>query len=212
MSKIERTFVNDVAYKRLKEWIVIGQLAPGVKLKDKELAEKLGVSRTPIREALLKLENEGFVKTEPNKATQVTQFDLAEAKNLYSIVWTLEKFAARSALPYITPQVIEKLEKANAKFLSHLKQHKRLESLQADIAFHSIWSNLARNPDLVKILADLKSKLMRIDLFYFQQVDDIEASYLEHEAIIQAFKKADPVALEEAIENNWLNSFNRINL
>ena len=89
-SKIQRTFVRQEAYAKLRDWILEGTLAPGAQLRDKELAEQLGVSRTPIREALLRLEGEGLVKTKPNCSTLVTPIDFQHAFHLYSIVWTLE--------------------------------------------------------------------------------------------------------------------------
>lgn len=69
--KIQRTFVRQEAYVKLRNWILDGTLSPGAQLRDKELAEQLGVSRTPIREALLRLEDEGLVKTKPNRSTLV---------------------------------------------------------------------------------------------------------------------------------------------
>ena len=79
VDKIERTFVRKEAYVKLRNWILDGTLAPGAKLRDKELAEQLGVSRTPIREALLRLEDEGFVKAKPNRSTHVSSIDFHNA-------------------------------------------------------------------------------------------------------------------------------------
>src|SRR5579885_2278401 len=95
--KIERTFVREEAYLKLRDWIVEGALEPGAQLRDKALAEKMGVSRTPIREALLRLEDEGLVITKPNRSTQVSPIDFHNALHLYSLVWSLEQLALRQS-------------------------------------------------------------------------------------------------------------------
>jgi DNA-binding GntR family transcriptional regulator len=83
-NKIQRTFVRQEAYVKLRNWILDGTLAPGEQLRDKELAKQLGVSRTPVREALLRLEDEGLVKTKPNSSTLVSSIDFHDAFHLYS--------------------------------------------------------------------------------------------------------------------------------
>jgi DNA-binding GntR family transcriptional regulator len=82
-NKIPRTFVRQEAYAKLRNWILDGTLSPGTQLRDKVLAEQLGVSRTPIREALLRLEDEGLVKTKPNSSTLVSSIDFHNAFHLY---------------------------------------------------------------------------------------------------------------------------------
>lgn len=97
--KLKRTFMKDEVYNRLREWIITGELEPGAKLRDQDLSETLGISRTPIREALLRLENDGLVVTKANRWTLVAPIDLEEAESIYSIVWTLESLAMEQALP-----------------------------------------------------------------------------------------------------------------
>lgn len=106
---LRRTFVRKEAYHLLRDWIVKGKLEPGQKLRDKELAERLGVSRTPIREALLRLEDEGLVQTKANSTTLVAPLDLHNALNLYSIVWTLEGLAMKQAFELITHKIIDSM-------------------------------------------------------------------------------------------------------
>ena len=86
--KIKRTSVREEAYMILRDWIVQGNLTPGQQLRDKELAEQLGVSRTPIREALLRLEDDGFVETKPSRSTIVSPIQFEGVLNIYSIVCT----------------------------------------------------------------------------------------------------------------------------
>ncbi len=210
--KIQRTFVRQEAYLKLRDWILEGVLAPGAQLRDKELAEQLGVSRTPIREALLRLEEEGLVRTKPNRSTLVSSIDFHSAFHLYSIVWTLERLALTQAFGSITENHIEAMIEANERFLEKMKKRDRLAALQADHDFHSVYVNLSQNKELEKIILELKNKLKRLDLYYFDQIKDAALSYGEHKQIIEAFKKKDLALALDAVEHNWKNSFSRFKI
>ncbi len=210
--KIQRTFVRQQAYIKLRNWILEGTLAPGVQLRDKDLAEQLGVSRTPVREALLRLEDEGLVKTKPNCSTLVSSIDFHSAFHLYSIVWTLEKLALSQAFGFIAEDHIKAMIEANERFLQKMKIKDRLAALDADHDFHSIYIRLSQNQELEKMISEIKTKLKRLDLYYFDKVKDAALSYEEHKQIITAFKQKDLALAINAVENNWKNSFSRFKL
>lgn len=208
--KLQRTFVREEAYFILRDWIVEGKLKPNEKLRDKELAEQLGVSRTPIREALLRLEEEGLVKTKPNSSTVVCPIDIHDAWHLYSIVWTLEKLALAQSFDFITAEHIDLMGKANQRLLKALKEGDCLLAVEADNDFHSVYLQLSHNVELQRILVGVKYKLKRLELYYFEYIQDAHFSYAEHQKIIEAFQKNDlPLALR-ALEFNWTESFSRI--
>lgn len=211
-SKIERTFIRKEAYIRLRNWILDGTLAPGAQLRDKELAEKLGVSRTPIREALLRLEDEGLVKTKPNRSTLVSSIDFHSAFHLYSIVWTLERLALSQAFGSLTQEHIQQMVDANERFLKQMKAKDRAAALEADAEFHSVYVRRSQNQELEKLIFDLKAKLKRLDLYYFDKVKNAALSYEEHRQIIQALKQKDLPRAMDAVEHNWRTSFNRFAL
>lgn len=210
--KIERTFVREEAYLKLRNWILNGTFAPGMQLRDKELAEQLGVSRTPIREALLRLEDEGLVQTKPNRATLVSSIDFHNAFHLYSIVWTLEQLALSQAFGSITDDHIEVMIAANERFLQKMTARDRLSALDADNDFHSVYVKLSQNRELDKIIAEIKNKLKRLDLYYFEKIKDAALSYEEHGQIIEALKQKDLFLAVRAVETNWKNSFSRFNI
>jgi DNA-binding GntR family transcriptional regulator len=210
--KIQRTFVREEAYLKLHQSIVEGTLAPGQQLRDKELAENLGISRTPIREALLRLEDEGLVRTKPNCSTLVSPIDFHNAFHLYSIVWTLEQLALSQAFKVITEDHIQTMIMANERFLQKMKTRDRLSALDADSDFHSVYIKLSQNQELEKIISQTKSKLKRLDLYYFEKVKNATLSYEEHQQIIEALKQKDFSLAMSAIENNWKNSFSRFNI
>jgi DNA-binding GntR family transcriptional regulator len=210
--KIERTFVRNVAYLKLRDWIIEGSFPPGMQLRDKELAERLGVSRTPIREALLRLEDEGLVQTKPNRSTLVSSIDFHSAFHLYSIVWTLEKLALSLAFGSIGESHLAAMSEANERFLQKMKAKDRLGALDADHDFHSIYVKLSKNEELIKMIAELKTKLRRLDLYYFDKVKNAHLSHKEHGEILEALRQKDLSLASSAVENNWKNSFSRFEM
>lgn len=212
MEKIQRIFVRHEAYQKIRNWILDGTFAPGMQLRDKELAAQLGVSRTPIREALLRLEDEGFVQTKPNRATLVSPIDFHNAFHLYSIVWTLESLALSQAFGSMTDLVIQEMIEANERFLQKIKIRDRFAALEADQDFHSVYIRLSENKELEKIISKIKQKLKRLDLYYFDKVEDASSSYEEHKQIIHALQRKDLSLATRAIESNWKNSFLRFKI
>lgn len=207
--KIQRMFVHREAYTRLRNGILEGTFAPGAQLRDKELAQQFGVSRTPIREALIRLENEGLVRTFPNRSTEVSSIDFHNAFHLYSIVWTLECLALSQAFGSITPEHIQEMIEANERFLEKMKTKDRYSALKADEDFHAVYIRLSENKEIEKIIRELKTRLIRLDLYYFDKVKNALQSYDEHKKIIDALIQNNLSLTLEAVENNWKNSFNR---
>ncbi|MFA1710623.1 GntR family transcriptional regulator [Peribacillus frigoritolerans] len=208
--KIKRTSVREEAYMILRDWIVQGILAPGQQLRDKELAEQLGVSRTPIREALLRLEDEGFVETKPSRSTIVSPIRFEGVLNIYSIVWTLEKLAMEQAFDFIEERHLFEMEATNHEVKNAIDEGNQIVAVQKDNDFHSIYINLSTNDELKRILSGLKQKLTRMELFYFNQVSDVHLSVDEHDQIIQALRNGSLSMVLEVIEKNWKESYLRI--
>lgn len=208
--KLQRTFVRDEAYIKLRRWIINGTLKAGSKLKDKELAEQLGVSRTPIREALLRLEDEGFVQSKPNSSTNVSPIDLENSVQLYNIVCSLENLALTQSFAVFTEEHIKAMEESNKRLLKHLNNKDFESAIMADNDFHFVYIKLSKNKELEKILFEIKQKLNRLVLYYFEKIENAHLSYEEHEKIIAAIRKKDLSAALSAIEHNWKASFLRI--
>lgn len=210
--KIKRTFVREEAYVRIRDGILDGTYAPGTKLKDKELAHELGISRTPVREALLRLEDEGLIQTKPNSATLVSPINFHNALHLYSIVWTLEKLALNEVFESVTDRHIQEMTEANERFLQKVQKHDCLAALDADYEFHSVYVDLSQNNELKKIIFEIKQKLKRLDLYYFDKIQGAAVSYDEHAEIIKALQNKEVESALNAIESNWRNSFLRFNI
>ncbi len=207
---LKRTFVREEAYTVLRDWIVDGTLKPAQQLRDKELAELLGVSRTPIREALLRLEDEGFVQTKPNRSTTVSPIYAHEVLHLYSIGWTLDRLAMEQAFEKIGDEHLQRMEKINLELKKAIEERNQLVAVECDNEFHSTYIEVSTNEELKRILEGIKQKLKRVELYYFDEVEDVHFSYEEHNLIITALKQRNlPLVLDE-IEKNWRQSFSRI--
>lgn len=209
-SKLKRTFMKDEVYNKLRKWIITGELEPGTKLRDQDLSDTLGISRTPIREALLRLENDGLVVTKANRWTLVSPIDLKEAKSIYSIVWTLESLAMEQAFPSISSTDIEELVQLNENLNKTLKTGNHFAKLQADNEFHDKIIQLSNNLELPKLLSSLKVRIQRMEIHYFSKIDNKYTSYTEHQQILDAIKKQELNFAIDAIKANWKNSLDRI--
>ncbi len=210
VEKLKRTFVRDEAYLLLRNWIIDGTLRPEQKLRDKELAEQLGVSRTPIREALLRLEDEGYVQTKPNSYTAVAPINTENIYHLYSILWTLELLAMEQTFPALDDHVLQKMLACNEQLQQAISANDFQLAVAQDEEFHAAYIDCCPNDELRAILEPLRQKLKRVELFYFHKVSDLEQSVDEHRQIISALQKRDLPALLDSIERNWRQSFIRL--
>ncbi|WP_313017031.1 GntR family transcriptional regulator [Acetoanaerobium noterae] len=209
-TQLKRSFMKDEAYNELRKWIITGKLQPGTKLRDQDLSDTLGISRTPIREALLRLENDGLVVTKANRWTLVSPINLEEAENIYSIVWTLEALAMEQAFPYFTLKDIDELERYNENLNKIMKTGNQIAKLQADNEFHNKILQLSHNLELPKLLSSLKLRIQRIEIHYFNEIDRMNTSYEEHKKIIDLLRKKNMYLAIEAIKSNWKNSLESI--
>ena len=209
---LNRTFIRDDVYQSLREWIVGGDLEPGEKLKDKELAAQLGVSRTPVREALRKLENEGLVETSANRWTRVTAITIQDAERIYPIIQKLEELALTLAFPKMSAQHIQRMQKVNDKLKAELNSNNTQAATIADVAFHQVFIDAADNPELSTILGQLKTKYQRIDLAYFSDAKLLLASFEEHQKLITALKAKDFESACQTLASNWLASIKRLRI
>ena len=207
---LNRTFIRDDVYVSLRDWIVSGELEPGEKLKDKELAAQLGVSRTPVREALRKLEDEGLVETAANRWTRVAPITVRDAENIYPIIQQLEDLALTLAFPHLSAQHLEAMKTANNDLKAALKQNNPHAAMVADTAFHQPLIDTANNLELTTLLDQLKTKYQRIELAYFSEADLLLASFKEHQLLVSAIKAQDLTAAHQALKSNWQSSIERL--
>ena len=208
--KRARSLARDEIYRQLSTWIIDGTLQPEEALRDQDIAEQLGVSRTPVREALRRLEDEGFVETAANRWTRVAPLRAAHAVELYPVVETLEVLALRLAGPALTGQNLDVLRDLDLKLQHALRTGDACAAVDADTAFHAVWISKSGNGELELTLWGLKRKLRRIELAYFNAAASGQASLDEHDAIRQALRASDTEQAVLALQANWRGSMQRL--
>jgi DNA-binding GntR family transcriptional regulator len=200
---LPRSLAREEVYRTLKQWIVELQLAPDEVLRDQDLAAQLGVSRTPVREALRQLEDEGLVVTSFHKWTKVAPASLAEIAQLYPVVAALEVAALELAVPRVGDAELLQLEAVNAALERAIAQQQRARATELDAEFHAIIVRASQNAEIDKILAGLRPRIRRIELSHFGDQQLAPQSVLEHQAIIAALRAGDAQAAVRAMKQNW---------
>ena len=201
---VARSLAREDVYRSIKQWIVDLQLAPDELIRDQEIAERLGVSRTPVREALRRLEDEGLVVTSFHKWTKVAPSDMAEAAQLYPVVAALEAAAVELALPNLSAADLAQLSAIN-KALEQAVQLREVEQATArDLEFHALIVARSGNLEIEKLLAALLPRIKRIELAHFGNQLIARKSVQEHAAIVRALKQGDGKAAADAMKKNWL--------
>ena len=208
--KRPRALAREDVYHHLSTWIIDGTLQPEEPLRDLDIAERLGVSRTPVREALRRLEDEGLVETALNRWTRVSPLSLVQATALYPVVEALEVLALRLAAPTLTASDHARLHTLNTRLTLALQARDAGAAVDADTAFHDLWITKAGNPELQRTLEGLKRKLRRIERAYFDASSAGEASVAEHTAITHALEAGDLDRALQALQANWQGSLQRL--
>src|SRR5262245_60914534 len=155
-SAITRTCLRDAAYERLRDWILDGTLAPEEPLRDEALAEALGMSRTPVREALQRLEDDGLVITTATRRSYVSPLSLQQARDVFPMVAALEALAMRLALAHMDVAALDAMHTANDQLADALHAGDASAALEADLALHGAIIARSGNRELVRVLDDLK--------------------------------------------------------
>jgi len=186
----------------IKTAIIKGKFKPGEKISEGELAESMGISRTPLREAFRKLENEGFIKIIPRKGAVVADLDAEEAINLYEIKSTLEGLAARLAAANMKEKDIGKLEKVNDE-LKQLIDKNDLESFyRVHTRFHEGFVKLCGNKRLIQMISNLNDHFNRFGIISLTLPGQFEKATEQHSQIIEAFKNGDENLVEQKVKTN----------
>jgi DNA-binding GntR family transcriptional regulator len=208
--KVPRTLAREEAYKELRGWIIDGTLKPGEILRDHEIGAALGVSRTPVREALRRLEDEGLVETALNRWTRVAPLDLTKAAETYVIIEALEVLALELAFAGLTREDLQGLEDANRAMQKAAKQQEPALALITDEDFHELLISRANNGELLLLLKQLKTRLRRVELAYFDATPRVHASFCEHAAVIKALRERSLSRASAALRLNWAGSLARL--
>jgi DNA-binding GntR family transcriptional regulator len=198
-----RTLLRDQAYRRLRDAILDGTLEPGEHLKDAELASWLGLSRTPIREALAKLEDYGLVETKPQSFTRVAPLSARDARDAFMVYAALEALAASLGVPRLIRDDLETMRAANRDFADALAAADVDAAVAADDRFHGVLVRSAANREIARSLERLLPKIRRLERARFGSLAG-RRSVEQHERIIALCAAGKAERAAEAIRENWL--------
>lgn len=177
--------LRDVVFNTLRQAILRGELKPGERLMEIQLANKLGVSRTPIREAIRKLELEGLVLMVPRKGAEVADISEKSLKDVLEIRKALEELAVQLACEKITEEEIKDLKAAAEEFKKVLKSKDITEVAEADVRFHDVIYLATDNPKLIQLLNNFREQMYRYRVEYLKN-DAVRPQLLkEHDEIIK---------------------------
>ena len=186
--------LRDVVFNTLRQAILRGELKPGERLMEIQLANKLGVSRTPIREAIRKLELEGLVLMIPRKGAEVADITEKSLRDVLEVRKALEELAVQLACEKITQEELEELEKAGENFKKVLNRSKDItEVAEADGRFHDVIYMATDNQKLIHLLNKLREQMYRYRVEYLKNPDVHEQLTQEHEEIVYHIKRREKV-------------------
>lgn len=207
------------AYDKLREIIVRGRLAPGTRIIEADVANRLGVSRTPARSAIHRLQQEGYVvaldraKESRLVVAPLTQDD---ARELFHIVGQLEALAARGAAELAPEQrtaLVQRLRRLNADLATAARRRRPdpMGIFDLDTEFHLTYVEAGAGPRLLGLHEATKPQAERyIRLYITSLVDEIKTSVEEHDVIVRRIEAGDPVGAQQAVDANWRNAAFRL--
>jgi DNA-binding GntR family transcriptional regulator len=186
----------------IREAIVSGRLKAGSRVSEPELAERYGISRTPIREAFRQLESEGYLTVIPRRGAVVSELSPKDVEEFYAIKSIMEGYAARQACEKLSRKDLDKLQTINDKLaeLARADDIKHFFKIHND--FHELFIKAADNEKLHELIAGLVTRFQRLRFTSLSLPGRMEVSVQEHEKIIEAFRKKDADLAETLVRRN----------
>ena len=197
--------LRDVVFQTLREAILKGELKPGDRLLELQLASKLGVSRTPIREAIRMLELEGLAVTMPRKGAEVARMTEKDMEDVLQIRKALDELAVGLACDNMTEESLEQIYVALKNFEESTRSRDVKKIAQADVEFHDTIYQAADNPKLVNMLNNLREQMYRYRVEYLKNDTVYPRLIEEHEKIYEGLKRKDKETVVEIVSHHVMN-------
>lgn len=194
--------LRDVVFNTLRQAILTGEMKPGERLMEIHLANKLGVSRTPIREAIRKLELEGLVIMIPRRGAEVAQITWKNLKDVLEVRKALDVLAIELACERMTQEELQKLCKACEAFKDATKNGDLRKIAESDVVLHDIIVYSTRNNRLIQLVNNLSEQMYRYRFEYIKDVSQHERLVKEHNDIYESILKKDKKAAADAVRRH----------
>jgi len=192
--------LNQKAYAEIRLRILNGELSADTPLSEYQLAEELELSRTPVREAVKRLEREGLVQSIPNRGTFVAELTARDISEIYQVREQLEGFAARTAAETMSDESIKRLEEEINVLNSLASEGRLIEVVDSDIRLHKQIIASTQNSRLIELLGTLDDQMHRVRALFPQSSQWLEATLTGHANIVKAIKARDGEAAEKAMK------------
>ncbi|MGW0821225.1 GntR family transcriptional regulator [Streptomyces sp. NPDC002845] len=192
---VRRTLLRDRAYEAIRDAIVVGEIEPGAVVRDAELAERLGLSRGPVREAFSRLVDEGLLESKPQSYTRVTPVVAAEVRDAAAVVGAVHELVTRVAVPRLGGADIDVMRTANARFAAAVGSGDVDAALRADDELHDVLVRMSDNRAAAATIARYTPLIRRLERRRFGEGGNCRSAGL-HERLIEACAGGD---VDEAV-------------
>ena len=198
--------LREVVCETLRDAIRKGVLKPGERLMEIQLAEELGVSRTPVREAIRKLELEGYVIMMPRRGTYVANLSIRDVNEVFEIRTSLDSLASGLAAERITDDELERLQRLLVIIGGYVEANDMDKIVETDTEFHDLLYQASRNTRLVGIIFNLREQLTRFRTTSMSFPGRLKATLEEHRRIVEAIAQGDVKEAQQAAEDHMEKS------
>ncbi|MEI3851132.1 MULTISPECIES: GntR family transcriptional regulator [Ensifer] len=207
---IRRTALHDTLVSHLRDMIIEGDLSPGTRLHEGQLGEQLGVSRTPLREAIKYLASEGLVELVPSRGAVVKRFSAKDVHDMLTVLQTLEELAGKLACEAASDQGIAEVRALHDEMVRRYKAGDRLQYYKLNQQIHSAIVQLAANAALADMHSVLQTRLKRIRFIGHEGPEKWAAAVSEHEEMVVALEARDKAKLSEVLGRHLMNAWERV--
>jgi DNA-binding GntR family transcriptional regulator len=183
--------LREIVYEELKRQILVGEIAPGTRMMEVELADVMGVSRTPVREAIRKLEKEGLVTIEPRKGAYASNISIKDMVDVLEVRQGLEGMAAAIASGKITESQKADLLNIVEKYKAAVESANIEEIIKYDEEFHSMIISISGNKTLMQVFSTVQELALRFRYIYYDDFNRYESMPKEHQLIEEAIMSGD---------------------
>lgn len=193
----------------IKQAVISGELRPGIRLREAELSESLGVSRSPIREAFRILESEGLVQISPNKGVSVTQLTEKDLREIYELRILLEVHGLRQACKNMAEEHFKGLEILIGEMEKRIKSKDYIGYFKTSHEFHEFYMKQCENERLFNLFTILKNTILAVQIFAYSYPKHSTDSMKEHRKVFSALLKRDPDSAEAYLREHLESGYER---
>ncbi|RJR16914.1 MAG: GntR family transcriptional regulator [Desulfobacteraceae bacterium] len=198
----ERRSLGQQVYERLKNAIVKGDIDPGARVVESRLGTTMGISRTPVREAIHKLEREGFLARNASGGFFVAALERSDIEETFGIRTVLESYAARLAAMHHRPEELEPLEQKVIKYQECLDMGNTEALMEINTDFHEMLYGLSRSPRLIRMINDLKDQIYRFRRVILNRGDMARVSNEDHRLMLKLMRRREADKVERVVREH----------